>query len=127
MYFVDLREAFLNSLRTRVRNGEVTERSLAKLVGISQPHMHNVLKGVRTLSPEMLDQVLYHLRLSVFDCVGPEVLARYLHSQTSRSRSCYVPVIEGRLGPEHPWPEQGTAHERVPVAAATVEKMWQPV
>jgi hypothetical protein len=32
-------------LRERVMNGEISERRLAQLTGISQPHMHNVLKG----------------------------------------------------------------------------------
>src|SRR3954452_3873232 len=75
----------------------------------------------------MLDQVLYHLRLSVFDCIDSDVLARHMHSQTNRTRSCYVPIIEGRLGPQHPWPQQGTERERVLMSATTVEKMWQPV
>ncbi len=35
-------------------NGELTERGFARSVGISQPHVHNVLKGVRNLSPGFL-------------------------------------------------------------------------
>jgi hypothetical protein len=45
----------------RIHNGELTERGFARLMGISQPHVHNVLKGVRNLSPEIFDSMLiYH-------------------------------------------------------------------
>ena len=43
----------MGHLRTRIQNGELTERSLARLTGISQPHIHNVLKGAKILSPEL--------------------------------------------------------------------------
>ena len=42
----------------RIHNGELTERGFARLIGISQPHAHNVLKGVRNLSPEIFDLIL---------------------------------------------------------------------
>ena len=45
MLFADVRNALTAVLRARVRNGELTERGLARLVGVSQPHIHNVLKG----------------------------------------------------------------------------------
>ena len=57
MLFADVRNALTAVLRARVRNGELTERGLARLVGVSQPHIHNVLKGVRALSPELSDQI----------------------------------------------------------------------
>jgi transcriptional regulator with XRE-family HTH domain len=64
----------LISLRTllveRVRNGELTERGLARRIGISQAHMHNVLKGVRILTPEVADLILRELRMSVEDLVA---------------------------------------------------------
>jgi transcriptional regulator with XRE-family HTH domain len=59
-------------LRGLVRNGDVTERSLARLTGVSQPHMHNVLKGKRLLSLEMADQVLARLHLDLLDFIEPE-------------------------------------------------------
>jgi antitoxin component HigA of HigAB toxin-antitoxin module len=45
-------------LRKRIHSGELTERSLARITGISQPHMHNVLKGKRLLSLEKADRIL---------------------------------------------------------------------
>jgi hypothetical protein len=128
MFFGDLRDSLLETLRSRVRNGELTERSLARLVGISQPHIHNVLKGVRNLSPDMMDRFLYHLRISALDLVDRSELARYLGSESSEtSRYSYLPVVAGRLGPGHPWPVAVEAHERFPVAATTAHRMWHPV
>ena len=54
-------------IRWRVRNGEVTERGLARMAGLSQPHVHNVLKGVRLLSPESADRLLRVLGLRAAD------------------------------------------------------------
>jgi hypothetical protein len=39
-------------VRNEVHHGDLAERGLARLIGISQPHAHNVLKDVRTLSSE---------------------------------------------------------------------------
>jgi hypothetical protein len=54
-------------VRERVNNGEITESHLARLVGASQSHIHNVLKGVRKLSPELADEILNQLRLTTKD------------------------------------------------------------
>ena len=58
MTFQDARVKLLAYVRNEVRNGELTERGFARLIGISQPHAHNVLKGVRNLSPEIFDLIL---------------------------------------------------------------------
>jgi hypothetical protein len=41
------------------------------MTGISQPHMHNVLKGVRTLSPELADRIMAETGLTVYDLLPP--------------------------------------------------------
>jgi hypothetical protein len=61
--FQDARVKLLAYVRNEIRNGEITERRLARVVGISQPHAHNVLKGVRTLSPQVFDLVLKYLAI----------------------------------------------------------------
>jgi hypothetical protein len=104
MYFADLQASLLESLRTRVRNGQVTERGLARLVGVSQPHMHNVLKGTRFLSSELSDQILRCLNISVLDLVDRALLTQYMSApQPSRrsaptfrcSTACSDPAIAG--------------------------------
>ena len=72
MNFKHLEQRFLCELRERVRSGAVTERGLARLVGVSQPHIHNVLKGKRFFSLEKADQVLRSLGLDVLDLIDPD-------------------------------------------------------
>jgi predicted XRE-type DNA-binding protein len=74
--FRDLHNALIAELTERIRGGELTERGLARLVGISQPHVHNVLKGKRGFSVEKSDVILHRLHMDVRDLVrlveGPE-------------------------------------------------------
>jgi transcriptional regulator with XRE-family HTH domain len=74
MTFQDLQQRLLNELRRRVRSGATTERGLARLSGISQPHLHNVLKGKRMLSIETTDAVLRHLEIDLLHLIEPEEL-----------------------------------------------------
>lgn len=74
MTFDDLRTRLINNLRLRVRSGEVTERSLARLTGVSQPHLHHVLKGKRQLSLETADLILRRLHMDILDLLPPEDL-----------------------------------------------------
>jgi predicted transcriptional regulator len=79
MTFHELQRRLVAYLHERVRNGEVTERGLARLTGISQPHIHHVLKGKRTFSITTADQILRHLRLDVLDLLDPNDLLEWRH------------------------------------------------
>jgi hypothetical protein len=79
MDFRELNVRFVEHLQTRIRRGEVTERSLARLVGISQPHLHHVLKGKRELSPAMADQILLRLKMDLLDLIDPSDLPKWPH------------------------------------------------
>lgn len=119
MYLADLQAALLDILRTRVRNGALTERGLARLVGVSQPHMHNVLKGHRFLSQDLADRILQRLHISVFDLLDRRRLEDYLNAKKPAIPECvYVPVLSGVLGPGHAWPATVDKHQRFPVPAA---------
>jgi plasmid maintenance system antidote protein VapI len=59
-----LKERLLVLLRSRIANGEYTERGFARLLGISQSQAHNVLKGARTLNAELADQIMAKLGLT---------------------------------------------------------------
>jgi transcriptional regulator with XRE-family HTH domain len=72
MDFQDVEHLFLEHLRRRIRSGELTERQLARLAGISQPHVHNVLKGKRLLSKQMADTILHVLHVDLMDLICPE-------------------------------------------------------
>ena len=71
MNFLDLQENLLRLVRERMHSGELTERGLARLTGISQPHIHNVLKGKRILSMDSSDLILASLRIDIRDLISP--------------------------------------------------------
>jgi antitoxin component HigA of HigAB toxin-antitoxin module len=75
--FRELQRRLIAYLRTLIRSGDATERGLARMTGVSQPHMHNVLKGKRLLSLEMADQVLAQLHLDVLDFIEPGELMEW--------------------------------------------------
>ncbi len=128
MFLYDLQEALIESLRARVRNGEVTERALAKLLGLSQPHLHHLLKGKRRLTPEIMDRCLYQLRMSLLDLVDRSQLVQYLDTERPQSAEySYLPVLSGRIGPTSTWPAEVESHARFPVPARVVRYMWHPV
>jgi plasmid maintenance system antidote protein VapI len=70
----DAQLKLLTHVRDCIHNGELTERGFARLIGISQPHAHNVLKGVRNLSPQIFDSILKTLNMSVLDLAPIEDL-----------------------------------------------------
>lgn len=73
--FYDLHCRLRHLLQERIHNGELTERGLSRTSGISQPHIHNVLRGKRLFSTETADLILRDLDLDVLDLLDPlEVL-----------------------------------------------------
>ncbi len=65
--FAELIERLRRMLVEQVANGELTERGLARKIGMSQCHVHNVLHGTRMLTPGAADRILAELRLSITD------------------------------------------------------------
>jgi transcriptional regulator with XRE-family HTH domain len=72
MDFQELQKRLVAFLRAKVSNGELTERGMARITGVSQPHINNVLKGKRFLSREASDRILRSLHMDVLDLVRPE-------------------------------------------------------
>ncbi|HTS64306.1 MAG TPA: helix-turn-helix transcriptional regulator [Candidatus Acidoferrales bacterium] len=59
----------IDELRRRVHTGQATERGLAQMAGVSQPHLHHVLKGKRHLSPAKADLILQHLGVDLLELI----------------------------------------------------------
>jgi len=74
MNFRELHERLTAHLRRIVGGGQLTERGLARLSGISQPHLHNVLKGKRLFSTEAADEILRRMDMDIFDLIGEDDL-----------------------------------------------------
>jgi transcriptional regulator with XRE-family HTH domain len=69
MTFHDLHSALIDYLNQCVQSGEITERGLARRTGISQPHIHNTLKGKRLFSWDSADAILRELDLDLLDLI----------------------------------------------------------
>jgi hypothetical protein len=88
----DLHQRLIEVARQRVRAGQLTERGLARLCGLSQPHMHNVLKNIRALSMNSADRLMQALDLSL-----PDPLWQFPDGMDAGVR--VVPVIRDPIGP----------------------------
>jgi hypothetical protein len=96
-----LQQRLLEHLRLLIRNGEWTERRLARTVGLSQPHVHNLMKGSRQLTPAICDLVMLHLNIGIQDLVSLTREEAELQGQFA-----YIPMVVGRVGPSWPWPTE---------------------
>jgi hypothetical protein len=88
----ELYERLVEVARQRVRAGDVSERGLSRMCGISQPHMHNVLKSIRALSSASANRLMGALGVTVPGLVW--------HAQGGDDWSVsIVPMVRNRIGP----------------------------
>ena len=128
MHFEGLQRRLLATLQSRLRNGELTERRLARLTGISQPHIHNVLKGKRILSLRAADIILRKIGLTVLDLLRAEAPSgKFCTDCGARGRVVEVPVLAGWLGPGLPLPRQRGGIETYPFPCAFLAAVEAPV
>jgi hypothetical protein len=90
VYFHDLQGKLVDLAREKVRAGQITERGLARMCGISQPHIHNVLKGIRALSMSSADSLMNALGIRVADL---------LWGASGGGGIRAVPLVRNRIGP----------------------------
>lgn len=104
MTFQDAQLRLLAYVRDRIQSGELTERGFARRIGISQPHVHNVLKGVRNLSPEIFDSTLKYFHLSILDLAPQNDLESGLAKRRTSEPSADIAFLASSVGPGRPWP-----------------------
>lgn len=126
-----LRLRLVSGIRDRVRNGEISERGLARVTGVSQPHIHHVLKGTRVLSLEMADRILERLQIDLVELLtaAEEGTGGGDTSCSQQAEVCEcgtAPLLEGWIGPAHPYPKP-SEWERYLFAAADVAGLDSPV
>lgn len=119
MDFERLLNALLGELNRRVHNGLITERGLARLAGISQPHVHHILSGKRQLTAAVADRLMAAVSIDLADLVGAQ-LTRHLAAnpvpQTlGTDLSLLVPVLVGTIGPGFPAPMEARQPQAIPV------------
>src|SRR5579862_3985645 len=128
MLFSILQIRLVATLQARVRRGEVTERGLARQTGISQPHIHHVLKGAKALSTKSADRILRHLGITILDLFETHELERaVIPSVAARTVFRGVPVLEGLLGPGYPFPQHVLRADTYPFPEAEIAGLESPV
>jgi len=79
-----LRVRLVAFARSAVRAHLISERRLAQLVLCSQPHMHNVLAGVRECAPELADAIGRALGVSLLDLYTVDEVRALLDDSQAR-------------------------------------------
>jgi hypothetical protein len=67
--FTLLHARALRALQHKIHNGEFSERTLARLARVSQPHVHHLLCQKRRGRLEVIDQLLRSARISFTDLI----------------------------------------------------------
>ncbi len=104
-------------IQRKLRNGEATERGLARLTGVSQPHLHQVLKGAKYFSPEMADQVMERLQIDVWALLAEDAEGGW---ETA-------PLLEETLGPGRRFPDMHKWRGRMPFPRSDLGPVERPV
>jgi plasmid maintenance system antidote protein VapI len=92
--FRDLQTLLIGYVVARIRNGEFSERSLARILGVSQPHLHNVLKGVRPLKPEFADTLLRQFEINVLDLMRIADIRAYLAQVEANQVEFWIEALQ---------------------------------
>jgi hypothetical protein len=92
VYFKELQGKLIRIARGRVRAGELTERGLARMCGVSQPQIHNVLKSIRGLSTDSTDRLMQALDLTVSDLLWEISTEPHVDIRV-------IPIVKARIGP----------------------------
>ncbi len=111
-----------------VASGSLTVRRLAREVGVSQPHMHNLMTGKRALTIDVADRLLEFQHRSALDLataseLGEALKLAAIHPGFVR----HVPILSGVLGPAHPFPELGDDADWTPLPVRAVVHVVRPV
>lgn len=125
--FERLLKRLVRRLAARLTNGEFTERGLARILGISQPHLHHILAGKRSLTPQVADGILASLDWSLGELFsGEELMQIVLHHQSQAGIHGLIPVASGHLGPDFPFPEFSRVQEWLPIRTPWTARLRRP-
>jgi transcriptional regulator with XRE-family HTH domain len=115
VFFSALQQRLIRRLNDEIRAGKLTERGLARRAGLSQPHVHNLLKGVRSPTAESADAMLRAISAGI-----PDLMER-THAETA---AVSVAVLRAAVGPGGSWDDQ--ADSRVEVECKLLTGISQP-
>jgi plasmid maintenance system antidote protein VapI len=116
--FEEAQHRAVAKIRDLIHRGEWTERGFARWIGVSQPHIHNVLKGQRKLSRNLLDQILRSLHCSIADLCTKTELEHALARKRMAAPRSELPFLTAPIGPGMPWTGCSNPVDTFPVPAA---------
>lgn len=126
--FSTFQKRLLMHIRDLLSNGELTERGLARMVGVSQPHMHNVLKGVRELTTDVGDSLLGTLGLSLLELASSEELGAALEARREFAGGRrLVRLVQGEISPNQRFPDVTSAEDWVRLPSAMLASVKRPI
>jgi transcriptional regulator with XRE-family HTH domain len=102
----------LGYVQRRINNGEFSERALARQLCVSQPQLHNVLKGVRRLQPAFADHILKHFGITPLALITDDEIAGEVACRKQGRTTAWGSVRVGSKGPvpAAPKPEESGTH-----------------
>jgi AraC-like DNA-binding protein len=116
--FEDLLARLLGEIEKRIRNGSLTERGLARLTNMSQPHVHHILKGKRGITPKVADRFLRVMGMDASDLlISTDDVPVRVEGETC----LLAPVLEGSAGPGLPAPKVTSRSLYFPFPAALLK------
>ena len=73
------------------------------MLRISQPQMHNVLKGTRKLRPELADKIMEKFDISVPDLLSEQEISEHLAWRRAKiDHSRYLALLHARPAEKRP-------------------------
>jgi len=121
-------QRLMERLRLQIATGSPSVRRLATRIGVSQPHMQNLINGKRSLTVELAGRLLEFLEISPLDLATGQELGGALERVVPTPESVrYVPVLSGLFGPGHPFPEFDEGTVWVPLPAQSTRQLLKPL
>ena len=93
--FALLQARLIDFIKLRIQNGDFTERGLARLLGISQSQIHNVLKKARTLKPELADHLMMRFDMDILDLLDAREVSERVVFRPAACGTCPQRAGEG--------------------------------
>jgi hypothetical protein len=114
-----LHQRLIRRLNDEIRAGKYTERALARRAGLSQPHVHNLLKGIRSPTAESADAMLRASSAGICDLIE--------QPQTdSAGPTVSIAFLRGAVGPGGRWDDQAEGGHRAQVPCKQLLGISQP-
>ena len=119
MDFATLTSRLASLIQGKIKGGEYTERGLARIAGISQPHMHHIVNGKRCLTPATADRLLRALGVNLQELI--------VESGGVAIPMREIPMLNDTIGPGKAWPIAQSVRETVTLPAAVIAGLYKPV